>query len=236
MKMLALDTSTLVLGVAVVEEGHVLGEVTTNLKKNHSVRLMPTINHLLTDLGLSINDIDVIAVAQGPGSYTGVRIGVTTAKTMAWSLKLPLIGVSSLETLASNGNRFTGKIVPMFDARRRRIYTGLYQWTDGSGKKDAPEGVRPLDEWLLYLKDKGPLLFLGDDVASFRPMIIEAVGEDAFFGYADENIPRASRLAQIAWEKWKKGESVDAHSFVPEYLQLTEAETKWKEKQQGDHT
>lgn len=111
MKILAIDTSTLVLGVAVLEEGSLLGEVTTNLRKNHSVRLMPTIARLLEELELKVEDLDGVAVAAGPGSYTGIRIGFTTAKTIAWSRQIPLVPVSSLAALAMNGYRFPGKVV-----------------------------------------------------------------------------------------------------------------------------
>ncbi|MFS8580969.1 MAG: tRNA (adenosine(37)-N6)-threonylcarbamoyltransferase complex dimerization subunit type 1 TsaB, partial [Novibacillus thermophilus] len=124
MKILAIDTSTLVMGVSLLEDDRVLGEVTTNLRKDHSVRLMPTVARLMEELRLSLSELDLIAVASGPGSYTGVRIGVTTAKTMAWSRNLPLIGISSLAVLAMNGLRFDGKIAPLFDARRDRVYTG----------------------------------------------------------------------------------------------------------------
>ena len=127
MKILAMDTSTLVMGVAVLEEHQVIGELITNSHKKHSVRLMPAIDQLLNELELSIDDMDLLAVTKGPGSYTGIRIGVTTAKTMAWAKQIPLYGISTLEVLAENGFYFDGWIVPLLDARRNRVYTGVYQ-------------------------------------------------------------------------------------------------------------
>jgi tRNA threonylcarbamoyladenosine biosynthesis protein TsaB len=234
MKILAMDTSTLVMGVAVLEEDRVLGELTTNMHRNHSVRLMPAIDRLLRELALSVDDLDAVAVAQGPGSYTGVRIGVTTAKTIAWSRKLPLIGVSSLAVLAMNGRHFDGGIVPLFDARRERAYTGLYQRTDdGLVQKAREERVVPVEQWLSELSGLGPMLFLGDDVHRFRAQIEAALGNQAVFGCPPENVPRASMLGQLAYVRWQRGEVAD-EGFAPNYLQKTEAEVNFSARQQTE--
>lgn len=228
MKVLAIDTSTLVMGVALLEEDRILGEVTTNLRKDHSVRLMPMVARLLEELRLTFSDLDLIAVAAGPGSYTGVRIGVTTAKTMAWSRNLPLIGISTLAVLAMNGMRFGGKIAPLFDARRDRIYTGLFQGGEsGEVRPVKKERVVSVDEWLKELEGEGPVLFLGDDVDRFRERISDALGENAFFGLPPENIPRASCLGRLALERWKREGKGEGPDFAPNYLQLAEAEVKW---------
>src|SRR5574342_1045736 len=132
MTVLAIDTSNYALGVALLEENQVLGEYITNLKKNHSVRIMPAIEALMSDCERMPSDLTKIVVAKGPGSYTGVRIGVTIAKTLAWTLNIPLVGISSLEVLASGVSRyFDGYVSPLFDARRGQVYTGLYQFKDG---------------------------------------------------------------------------------------------------------
>src|SRR3954452_12881689 len=129
MTILAIDTSNYVLGVALLEDNQVLGEYMTNLKKNHSVRIMPAIQTLMKDCERVPADLTKIVVAKGPGSYTGVRIGVTIAKTLAWTLNIPLVGISSLEILAAGtGRYFDGYVSPIFDARRRLVYTGLYQY------------------------------------------------------------------------------------------------------------
>lgn len=128
MNILAIDTSNHVMGVAVVSDGKVIGEVITNLKKNHSVRLMPTITSLMEEIGMQPEELNQIAVAQGPGSYTGVRIGVTTAKTLAWSLEIPIVGVSSIEVLAYQGRFYPGEICTFFDARRQTVFAGVYAW------------------------------------------------------------------------------------------------------------
>lgn len=227
MKILALDTSTLVLGVAVLDEGQLLGQVTTNLHKNHSIRLMPTVSRLLKELELQPADLEMIAVAAGPGSYTGVRIGFTTAKTMAWSLDIPFVPLSSLEALAMNGNRYAGGIIPLFDARRDRVYTGWYQGEGDGVVSVVSERVIPIADWLDRLKGKGPFLFLGDDVRIYRARIEEKLGDEARFGTSAENAVQAAHLGWLAAKRWKRGESEGAMDATPNYLQRTEAEQKW---------
>ena len=153
MTILAIDTSNYSLGVALLEENLVLGEYITNLKKNHSVRIMPAIQTLMKDCERVPKDITKIVVAKGPGSYTGVRIGVTIAKTMAWSLKIPLVGVSSLEILAAGtGRYFDGFVSPLFDARRGQVYTGLYAYQDGNLTAVKEDRLVMLADWAESLK------------------------------------------------------------------------------------
>ncbi|MBA4544433.1 tRNA (adenosine(37)-N6)-threonylcarbamoyltransferase complex dimerization subunit type 1 TsaB [Thermoactinomyces daqus] len=233
MKLLAMDTSTLVMGVAVfdLETKRVLGEVITNLHNNHSVRLMPTIEQLLTELDLSLDDLHALAVTSGPGSYTGIRIGVTTAKTMAWARELPLYSESSLTVLAMNGIRFDGLVVPLFDARRRRVYSGVFAAKDGEMTEVLPQQVVPVESWLEQIKAlEKPVLFLGDDVERFRQTIEEYLGERASFGIGPENLPRPSHLAWAAYQKWSNHEPPEHADFAPNYLQLTEAEANWLKK------
>lgn len=232
MKMLVMDTSTLVLGVAVLEKGKVLGEFHTNLHKNHSVRLMPAIDQLLQDLAISPKDLEGIAVAVGPGSYTGIRIGVTTAKTFAYTLDLPLYIESTLTVLAMNACRFPEVIVPMIDARRNRVYTGAYQVQGEIVGEVIEQQVVSISDWLERLDQLDQrLLFLGDDVHKYQSIIQETLGEKALFGLPSENIPRASQLGVLAMQKWSREETPSPLHFTPNYLQMTEAEAKWMEQQ-----
>ena len=133
MKILAIDTSNYVLGISLIDQEKVIGEYITNLKKNHSVRVMPAIEYLMKECEIVPGDLTKIIVAKGPGSYTGVRIGVTIAKSLAWSLQIPLVGVSSLEARQPRrGAILKGEFFPLFDARRGQIYTGLYQFKEGN--------------------------------------------------------------------------------------------------------
>lgn len=234
MKILAMDTSTLVMGIAVIDgdTSRVLGEVTTNLHKNHSVRLMPALSQLLSDLDLSLDEIGALAVTSGPGSYTGIRIGVTTAKTMAWARQLPLYSESSLTVLAMNGYWFEGLVVPLFDARRRRVYSGAYQRHGEQMLEVIPQQVIELDTYLGMLKELNqPVLFLGDDVAGFADSIRKALGELARFASPAEQIPRPSQLAFLALQKWKNNQLTEQADFTPNYLQMTQAEANWLKKQ-----
>ncbi|PRZ11961.1 tRNA threonylcarbamoyladenosine biosynthesis protein TsaB [Laceyella sediminis] len=233
MKLLAMDTSTLVLGVAVydAESDRVLGEVMTNLHKNHSVRLMPAVDRLLADLELSIEEVGALAVTAGPGSYTGIRIGVTTAKTMAWVRQLPLYSESSLTVLAMNGLNYPGLVVPMFDARRQRAYTGVYRGQRGVPTEVLPQQVMEVSALLEWLREREePVLFLGDDVTKFRESIQEALGDRAVWGNAADHIPRAAQLAWLCGQKWKAHQPPEHADFTPNYLQITEAEANWLKK------
>lgn len=124
MNILAMDTSNQILGVALLQDEQLIGSITTNIKKNHSIRLMPAINQLMHEVAMTPAELDKIVVAKGPGSYTGVRIGLTTAKSMAWSLDIPVVGISSLEALAWQGHFYDSYICPFFDARRGLVFTG----------------------------------------------------------------------------------------------------------------
>jgi tRNA threonylcarbamoyladenosine biosynthesis protein TsaB len=230
MKVLALDTSNQVMGVAVVDQGVVLGEIITNMKKNHSVRLMPAVKSLLQEVHVDLKELDRIAVARGPGSYTGVRIGVTAAKTLAWSLGIPIVGVSSLEVLAQNGCRFDGLVSPLFDARRGQVYTGLYACGDGQLENVKKNQMTLLADWLNELKQQPkPILFIGQDLDKHTETISGTLGDQAVLAAAGEQNPRPGELALIAN---RRDPAQSVHTFVPEYLQLAEAESKWLASQE----
>ncbi|MEH7439771.1 tRNA (adenosine(37)-N6)-threonylcarbamoyltransferase complex dimerization subunit type 1 TsaB [Neobacillus drentensis] len=227
MTVLAIDTSNYALGVALLEENQVLGEYITNLKKNHSVRIMPAIETLMSDCERVPADLTKIVVAEGPGSYTGVRIGVTIAKTLAWTLNTPLVGVSSLEILAAGtGRYFDGMVSPLFDARRGQVYTGLYQFVDGKLTVVKQDQLVMLADWVERLSDSDkPILFVGNDLPIHRAKIEEVLGSKAIFASMTEHNPRPAELALLG----KDLAGDDLHSFVPNYIRLAEAEAKWLE-------
>ncbi len=229
MNILAIDTSTSVLSVAVSEENKLLGEITTIVKKNHSVRLLPTIDQLLKDVNLLPTQINGIAVAKGPGSYTGVRIGVTTAKMLAWTLNIPLVGISSLAVLAANMIRTDYKISPIFDARRGRVYTGLYEIKDcGIPTPVINDCIISLEKWLEQLiGTKEQVMFIGDDLSIYGDTIESQWGIKNWPTNPPLHVARASMLAFLGIEQLKKGIKEDTHLFSPDYLQLSEAESNW---------
>lgn len=227
MTILAIDTSNYPLGVALIEDNQVLGEYITNLKKNHSVRIMPAIQTLMKDCERVPAQLTKIVVAKGPGSYTGVRIGVTIAKTLAWSLKIPLVGVSSIEIIAAGAGRyFDGYISPLIDARRGQVYTGLYEYQSGELTTVKEDRLVLSADWAAALKEENkPILFVGNDLPLHRAVIEETLSSHAVFAAITEHNPRPSELALLG--KDKQGE--DIHSFVPNYIRLAEAEAKWLE-------
>lgn len=228
MKVLAIDTSNYVLGVALVDKGKVLGEFITNLKKNHSTRVMPAVEMILSECGVSPKELDKIVVAKGPGSYTGVRIGVTIAKTLAWSLDIPLVGVSSLEvSAASVGRYFQGYISPLFDARRGQIYTGLYRFQNGKVDEVESDKIVLSKDWASHLKEyKTPILFVGNDLDLHHDHFEQTLCERAVFAYITEQNPRPAELALLGLDK----PAENVHTFTPNYIRLAEAEAKWLER------
>lgn len=228
MKILAIDTSNNTLGVALLNGSQVAGEFITNVKKNHSVRAMPAIEQLMKDCEIKPKDLDKIVVAKGPGSYTGVRIGVTIAKTLAWTLNIPISGVSSLEVLAMNGKYFDGYIAPLFDGRRGQIFTGLYQWKDNQMvciKEDRLVQSRDFAQELLELDKQ--VLFIGNDMNIHRDTLQTILGEKAVFADTTQLNPRPGELAFLG----SHAANENVHDFVPEYLRLAEAEANWIQQQ-----
>ncbi|WP_125705269.1 tRNA (adenosine(37)-N6)-threonylcarbamoyltransferase complex dimerization subunit type 1 TsaB [Lacticaseibacillus daqingensis] len=224
MKVLALDTSNQAMSVAVMVDGQLMAEELLNRKKTHSEQLLPTISRLLQANALAPSDLDRVAVADGPGSYTGIRIAVTTAKTLAATLNLELVGVSSLAVLAANVTRTRNLIVPLMDARRQNVFAGGYQWDRGQLVNVLVDRHLALSQLLDQLRLLNqPVTFVGADVPQFRATIEEALGSAAHFVDAIDALPHASRLAQLGGH----AAPVSPITFVPRYLRLTEAETNW---------
>ncbi|MFD1708531.1 tRNA (adenosine(37)-N6)-threonylcarbamoyltransferase complex dimerization subunit type 1 TsaB [Siminovitchia sediminis] len=228
MNILAIDTSNDVLGIGLVIESKVVGEYITNLKKNHSVRVMPAIQQLLADCEMKPDDLNKIVVAGGPGSYTGVRIGVTIAKTMAWTLGIPLSSVSSLAVLAAAGRYFPGLICPLFDARRGLIYSGLYRFDHQELVTVRQDCNIPAEEWALLLKEhEEPVLFVGNDISIHQETFKSTLGQAACFAAPGEYNPRPGELGLMGVSRPEE----NVHTFTPNYIRLVEAEAKWLERQ-----
>lgn len=231
MKILAIDTSNFPLGVALIDEDKVIGEYMTNVKRNHSLKAMPAVEQLLKDCDTDVKELTKIVVANGPGSYTGVRIGVTLAKTLAWSLDIPLVPVSSLAVLASSGRYFNGYLSPIFDARRGQVYTGLYRYRDGKLENVLEDRNVMLTDWVEELKNyEGEILFVGNDTGIHAGAIQEALGEKAVLAPFVSHNPRPSELAYIGMDM----EESTAHEVLPNYIRMAEAEVKWLEAQKSN--
>ncbi|WP_342514278.1 tRNA (adenosine(37)-N6)-threonylcarbamoyltransferase complex dimerization subunit type 1 TsaB [Sporosarcina sp. FSL K6-1522] len=229
---LGIDTANTPLSVAIVKDQELLVEETSAMAVNHSLRAMPAIEELFAKTGISPSDIDAIAVSEGPGSYTGVRIGVTIAKTLAWTLGKPLVGVSSLKVLAMNGLFFNGLICPIVDARRGHVYAGAYRYEGGKLIDVIEDGHYALEELIGLLEQReSPILFVGKDTALHAQVLIEKLGDDAVTAPLHDQLPRASSLIYAAQQS---GEEADVHTFVPEYRRIAEAEANWLKEQGKD--
>lgn len=223
MNILALDTSNKAMSVAVVQDGTPLAETTLNRMKTHSEQLLPTIENLIALSGLTPEMLDRVVVAAGPGSYTGLRIGVTTAKVLADTLKLELVGVSSLAVLAANVRKESALIVPVMDARRNNVFTGIYQWDDGKLVNVLLDRHTSLEQLVAEIGALAqPAIFVGA-TQTMRTQIRGALGSMVRFTDATNDLPRASRASELGQDL----APVDIASFVPEYLRLTEAEVNW---------
>lgn len=231
MRILALDTSNQTLTIALCEGQEILAEYTLTIKKNHSLTLMPAIARLMADSGFQAQDIDRFVVAQGPGSYTGLRIGVTTAKTLAYTIKKELVGISSLKSLAANCVTISGVIVPLFDARRENVYTGAYRFLDGVLETVISDRHIAMSAWLKELEKSGEAIyFVGKDVETFRSLIESELPQATLNNIPQWQIPNAAVLAQLG----SKAEPiVDIHAFSPNYLKRVEAEENWLKDHEG---
>ena len=224
MKILALETSAKAVSVAVAEDGKVLASAYQNAGLTHSVTLMPLLDAMLKNAGLSLQEMDCITVANGPGSFTGLRIGVSAAKGLAWSLELPCCGVSTLAAMAQNLRTFDGLIVCAMDARRNQVYNALFEAKDGALTRLCPDRAIGLDELAEELKScEKSKIVVGDGA------------ELCYNGLLNRNIPcriappalvmqNAVGVALTACEMAERGETVSARDLVPVYLRLSQAE------------
>ncbi|AXI00273.1 tRNA (adenosine(37)-N6)-threonylcarbamoyltransferase complex dimerization subunit type 1 TsaB [Sporosarcina sp. PTS2304] len=226
---LGIDTANSPLSVAIVKDGLVLIEESSMMKVNHSLRAMPAVEEACRKASIAPSEIDAIAVSEGPGSYTGVRIGVTIAKTLAWTLDKPLYGVSSLQSLAMNAKLYSGLICPLIDARRSNVYTAVYRSDSHeltSVMEDQHCALEELLEKLVQLAE--PVLFIGEDVKIHEQAISEKLGENARFSSVAVNVPRASSAIALAQQAER---AEDVHSFTPQYKRITEAEANLAKKE-----
>lgn len=229
MKILAIDSSGLVAGVAVVEDDVLLAEYTTNYKKTHSQTLLPMLEELRNMIELDLDTIDAIAIASGPGSFTGLRIGSATAKGLGLALNKPLVEVPTLEGLAWNLWGSDQLICPLMDARRNQVYTAAYEFVpQGEGYKlQTVLPQQPIDivEMVKELNGIGrEVVFLGDGVPVYSNLIREHIKVPYSLAPAGCNRQRAACVAALGAIYFAAGQTVSAEAHKPEYLRKSQAE------------
>ena len=232
MRILGLDSSGLVASVAIVEDDNMLAEYTVNYKKTHSQTLLPMLDEIAKMIELDMSTIDAIAVAAGPGSFTGLRIGSATAKGLGLALNKPLISVPTVDGLAYNLCGCRDMVCPLMDARRNQVYTGLYQFDENGMETILPQCAVGIDEIIEKINEvSAPVVFLGDGVAVFKEFIAEHCQVPYTFAPAHMSKQRASAVASLALIYAEEGKLESAAEHKPDYLRLSQAERELKERE-----
>lgn len=235
MKVLGIDSSGMVASVAVVEDMQMLAEYTIDYKKTHSQTLLPMLDEVAKMIELDLAQIDVIAVAAGPGSFTGLRIGSATAKGLGLALKKPLVSVPTLEGMAYNFCGSDHLICPMMDARRSQVYTGIYEFDGNTLKRVEDQMAVPISEILGKLNQMGRKVILsGDGVQVYMDIIEKELTVPYIVAPAHLNRQRAGAVAALGLQYAKEGKTETAMEHQPDYLKLSQAERERAERQAGE--
>ena len=230
MLILAFETSAKAASVALLDEKKLLGESYQNTGLTHSQTLMTMAEDLLKQCGKTVSDVTAVAVAEGPGSFTGVRIGVAAAKGFAWGGELPCYGVSTLEAMAENLGIYQGYVCPCMDARRSQVYNALFYVNQGQiqrVKEDRAIALADLKEELLTLE--GPIFLVGDG-ANLAYNTLSAEVPALVLPPEHRLHQRATGVAILAAKKISAGEVGDGNALAPNYLRLSQAERERQEK------
>lgn len=236
MNILAIDTCCSAATAAVLTDDRLAAEIVQNNKKTHSQNIMPMIDFMMAQAEMSIGDIDCFAAAVGPGSFTGVRIGVATVKALAHAAGKPCAAVSALHAMAYNVSDFGGIICPIFDARRGQVYNALF---GGRGAErltpdraiSAEELCDELDERVKSAESSPEIIFLGDGLPVFADMFNERFGKRAVFAKRSLRMNLAASVAEIGYEKLLLGDVCGYAELKPMYLRLSQAEREKAERE-----
>lgn len=231
MKVLAIETATLSAGAALIEDGCLMGEYILNHKMNHSEKLMPMVQDLLKGLGINISEIDLFAGSTGPGSFTGIRIGISTVKALAYAGKKRVCGVNTLDGLANNITHFDGLVCPMIDARNSQVYTALYKHEDSRLIKQTEYmgiGIEQLCN--LIIEKNQPAMFVGNAVDLHKEYIKDRLKGLSYFPKNSDNICKASSIGMIAYRMWEENDTIDSFTLMPFYLRKSSAEQEYEKR------
>lgn len=234
MLIFGLDTCCMPATAALCDGEKLAAEFVLNCGKTHSQKIMPQIENMFESLGITCADIDCFAAACGPGSFTGVRIGVATLKAMAHAFDKPCVPVSTLMALAQNVVYFPDIICPILDARRNQVYTAMFEGGADGLKRISEDSAIKLDELLEVLKEEDrDVLFLGDGIFVHRDKIKEELGDKANFAAPNLNMNMAGSVALLGMQAYERGESKSYSEIVPSYIRLSQAERERREKENG---
>ena len=230
MLVLSVDSSYSTVTCALIKDDKILAEINLNDKKQHSVILMRLIDSILKEYEIDINDIDAFIISRGPGSFTGLRIGMATLKGLAFASKKPLISVSTLDALAYNSISFQGIICPIMDALRDNIYTCLYKNENNNLTPLIKEQCLNINELVTILKEQTlPIIFVGDGVAKHKEFLQENI-PNSFFAPNHSNFPKASSVGELGIKKINDGVIENIDSINPIYLRKSQAEREYEKR------
>ncbi len=231
MLILGIDTCCMAATAALVNENVMLAQTVISHKKTHSQMMMPQIESMFKLAEIEPSEVDAFAAAVGPGSFTGVRIGVATIKALAQAAKKPCVAVSTLEALAFPFGCFNGIISPILDARRNQVYNALFDCDGKTSKRLCDDRALMLSELLEELsKYNKDVIFMGDGVFVYEDEIREKLGNRAHFAPKVTNLNLAGSVAELALKKYEQGEITKYDELVPQYVRLSQAERERMEK------
>jgi len=231
MRILAVDTATKSCSVAVTEDKTVLGEITNVSEQTHAKHLLEMVHTVTRESGLTLSAMDGFAVTRGPGSFTGLRIGISSIKGLALAVNKPVVGISSLETLAQQIAPASHLVCPLIDARKGEVYTSIYRYdTDGLMPVNAEQVLTP-DEAVRKIKE--PCIFVGSGAVLYHDLIIDRLGEVACFAPEHQHIIQASTVADLGRKRLERGDSGEIADLVPHYIRKSDAQLSFTKKQIG---
>jgi tRNA threonylcarbamoyladenosine biosynthesis protein TsaB len=236
-RLLAVETSTLTGAVAILESGGVVAESRVSVAVTHGERLMAAIDGVLRAARWELADVDAFAVALGPGSFTGLRIGLSTVKGLAFATGKPAVGVPTLDALAWRLPYCAYPVCPVLDAKKNEVYAALYRTLEGRLEVlEAPRAVAPatLAEDLRGTV-AGPVVFVGDAVAPYAPVLREILGTYALLAPPDLRLPSAVTVGELGGWALDRGETMELATLVPLYLRPSEAELARERRQRAGH-
>lgn len=231
MKILALDTSGMNCSACIIDEEKVISDFNINTGATHSVILMPMIDSMLKYSSISLDDIDIFACSIGPGSFTGLRIGIATIKAFALANNKPVVGVPSLVGLAYNISNFDGIICSILDAKNDNVYAALFKYQDDKPVMIENYITDTIDDLTENLKNKNEkVMFVGDGSISFKEKLKDALNENAYFAPLHLNNQLSTSIAKAALEKATHGETESCDTLMPMYLKKSQAEREAENK------
>lgn len=222
MKILGVDTASKSCSVGLLDSDALLAEITLVSGETHSVHLMDLIENVICLAALTVKDLDGFAVIKGPGSFTGLRIGISTVKGLALASRKPVVGISSLDALAMQAACLSSLVCPILDARKGEVYSCIYRFQDGLLKKKLNESVGPIEKVVSVIRE--PCLFIGDGALAYQNVLVEGLGRLANFVPACHNAIRASTAARLGMKRLNNHEEEDVAVLAPHYIRKSDAE------------